>query len=109
MRWVSSARWPLASSSTLPKGHGPSVCTQAGAPSPEFARPILRVPDFSGRAPCLKALTACTMGSRIQTTETGASCARRLAKKIRVEDIVDVLCEAAEGRVHRLWEPLGTK
>jgi 2-methylcitrate dehydratase PrpD len=37
-------------------------------------------------------------------------CALRLSKKgIRPEDITDVLCETAEGYVHRLWEPLADK
>ncbi len=36
-------------------------------------------------------------------------CAARLAKKISVEDIEEVVCEAAEGTVHRLWEPLASK
>jgi 2-methylcitrate dehydratase PrpD len=36
-------------------------------------------------------------------------CARRLAARIRVEDIVEIVCEAAEGTVHRLWEPLAAK
>jgi 2-methylcitrate dehydratase PrpD len=36
-------------------------------------------------------------------------CARRLAERIRVEDIVEIVCEAAEGTVHRLWEPLAAK
>jgi 2-methylcitrate dehydratase PrpD len=37
-------------------------------------------------------------------------CARRLAASgIRVEDIVDIVCEVAEGTVHRLWEPLADK
>lgn len=37
-------------------------------------------------------------------------CALRLAKKgIRAEDITDVLCETAEGYVHRLWDPLASK
>jgi 2-methylcitrate dehydratase PrpD len=36
-------------------------------------------------------------------------CARRLAKRIRIENIEEVLCEAAEGTVHRLWEPLAAK
>ena len=42
-------------------------------------------------------------------TQPYVDCARRLAKKIRVEDIVEVVCEAAEGTVHRLWEPLAAK
>jgi 2-methylcitrate dehydratase PrpD len=42
-------------------------------------------------------------------TQPYVDCACRLAKKIRVEDIVDVVCEAAEGTVHRLWEPLAAK
>jgi 2-methylcitrate dehydratase PrpD len=37
-------------------------------------------------------------------------CALRLSKKgISPEDVVDVLCETAEGYVHRLWEPLASK
>ncbi|MBX9811910.1 MAG: MmgE/PrpD family protein [Burkholderiales bacterium] len=37
-------------------------------------------------------------------------CAVRLSKKgIRAEDVADVLCETAEGYVHRLWEPLASK
>jgi len=37
-------------------------------------------------------------------------CALRLAKRqIPPEDIVDILCETAEGYVHRLWDPLASK
>jgi 2-methylcitrate dehydratase PrpD len=37
-------------------------------------------------------------------------CAIRLARRgIRPEDVVDVLCETAEGYVHRLWDPLESK
>jgi 2-methylcitrate dehydratase PrpD len=37
-------------------------------------------------------------------------CARRLAARgIRAEDIDAILCEVAEGTVHRLWEPLADK
>jgi len=36
-------------------------------------------------------------------------CARRLAKKVQIEDIAEVVCEAAEGTLHRLWEPLKAK
>ncbi len=37
-------------------------------------------------------------------------CARRLAKRgIKPEDVVDVVCETAEGYVHRLWDPLPAK
>jgi len=36
-------------------------------------------------------------------------CARRLAKKVRAEDIEEIVCEAAEGTLHRLWEPLAAK
>ena len=37
-------------------------------------------------------------------------CALRLAARgIAPEDIVDVVCETAEGYVHRLWEPLAAK
>jgi 2-methylcitrate dehydratase PrpD len=36
-------------------------------------------------------------------------CARRLSKKLKLEEIEEVVCEAAEGTVHRLWEPLAAK
>jgi 2-methylcitrate dehydratase PrpD len=37
-------------------------------------------------------------------------CAMRLAQKgFRAEDVAEVLCETAEGYVHRLWEPLAAK
>jgi 2-methylcitrate dehydratase PrpD len=37
-------------------------------------------------------------------------CARRLAARgIAAEDITAILCEVAEGTVHRLWEPLADK
>jgi len=37
-------------------------------------------------------------------------CALRLAQKgFRAEDVADVLCETAEGYVHRLWDPLPAK
>jgi 2-methylcitrate dehydratase PrpD len=37
-------------------------------------------------------------------------CARRLAGRgVRPEDIEEIVCEVAEGTVHRLWEPLADK
>jgi 2-methylcitrate dehydratase PrpD len=36
-------------------------------------------------------------------------CARRLAKRIQLEQIEEIVCEAAQGTVHRLWEPLAAK
>ena len=37
-------------------------------------------------------------------------CALRLSKQgFKAEDVVDVLCETAEGYVHRLWDPLPAK
>lgn len=37
-------------------------------------------------------------------------CARRLAAKgVKAEDIREIVCEVAEGTVHRLWEPLAVK
>ncbi len=37
-------------------------------------------------------------------------CARRLAARgIKPEDVVGIVCEVAEGTVHRLWEPLADK
>jgi 2-methylcitrate dehydratase PrpD len=42
-------------------------------------------------------------------TQPYVDCAKRLGQKIRIEDIQEVVCEAAEGTVHRLWEPLAAK
>jgi 2-methylcitrate dehydratase PrpD len=42
-------------------------------------------------------------------TQPYVDCARRLAKKVKLEDIDEVVCETAEGIVHRLWEPLADK
>src|SRR5579862_5224485 len=37
-------------------------------------------------------------------------CARRMAARgINAEDIAEIVCEVAEGTVHRLWEPLADK
>jgi 2-methylcitrate dehydratase PrpD len=37
-------------------------------------------------------------------------CARRLAARgLRAEDVAAIVCEVAEGTVHRLWEPLADK
>src|SRR3984893_15052535 len=37
-------------------------------------------------------------------------CARRLAARgVQAEDIAEIVCEVAEGTVHRLWEPLASK
>jgi 2-methylcitrate dehydratase PrpD len=37
-------------------------------------------------------------------------CARRLAVRgIKPEDVAEIVCEVAEGTVHRLWEPLADK
>jgi len=42
-------------------------------------------------------------------TQPYVDCARRLGKKIQFENIEEIVCEAAEGTVHRLWEPLADK
>jgi 2-methylcitrate dehydratase PrpD len=42
-------------------------------------------------------------------TQPYVDCARRLAARVRTEEIDEVVCEAAEGTVHRLWEPLAAK
>jgi 2-methylcitrate dehydratase PrpD len=36
-------------------------------------------------------------------------CARRLARRVRAADIVEMVCDVGEGTVHRLWEPLAAK
>jgi 2-methylcitrate dehydratase PrpD len=42
-------------------------------------------------------------------TQPYVDCARRLAQRVDVDDIEEVVCETAEGIVHRLWEPLADK
>jgi 2-methylcitrate dehydratase PrpD len=42
-------------------------------------------------------------------TQPYVDCARRLAKMVDVDSIVEVVCEVSEGTVHRLWEPLADK
>jgi 2-methylcitrate dehydratase PrpD len=42
-------------------------------------------------------------------TQPYVDCARRLASKLSIDDIAEVVCETAEGIVHRLWEPLAGK
>jgi 2-methylcitrate dehydratase PrpD len=36
-------------------------------------------------------------------------CARRLSRRVDFRNIEEIVCEAAEGTVHRLWEPLAAK
>jgi len=36
-------------------------------------------------------------------------CARRLARRVRADDVVEMVCDVGEGTVHRLWEPLASK
>jgi 2-methylcitrate dehydratase PrpD len=36
-------------------------------------------------------------------------CARRLSARVDFRNIEEIVCEAAEGTVHRLWEPLAAK
>jgi 2-methylcitrate dehydratase PrpD len=36
-------------------------------------------------------------------------CARRLAAKVKAEEIKELVCGVGEGTVHRLWEPLAAK
>jgi 2-methylcitrate dehydratase PrpD len=36
-------------------------------------------------------------------------CARRLGRRVRAEDVVEMVCAVGEGTVHRLWEPLAGK
>jgi 2-methylcitrate dehydratase PrpD len=42
-------------------------------------------------------------------TQPYVDCAQRLAQKIDITQIAEVVCEAAEGTAHRLWEPLADK
>jgi 2-methylcitrate dehydratase PrpD len=36
-------------------------------------------------------------------------CARRLAAKVKADEIRELVCDVGEGTVHRLWEPLAAK
>jgi len=36
-------------------------------------------------------------------------CARRLAGRVKPEDVAEIVCDVGEGTVHRLWEPLAAK
>ena len=36
-------------------------------------------------------------------------CARRLGRRVKADDIVEMVCDVGEGTVHRLWEPLAAK
>jgi 2-methylcitrate dehydratase PrpD len=36
-------------------------------------------------------------------------CARRLGRRVDFQNIEEIVCEVAEGTVHRLWEPLAAK
>ncbi len=42
-------------------------------------------------------------------TQPYVDCAVRLSKKLDISKIEEVVCETAEGIVHRLWEPLASK
>ncbi|HET8920950.1 MAG TPA: MmgE/PrpD family protein [Xanthobacteraceae bacterium] len=36
-------------------------------------------------------------------------CARRLGRRVKADDVVELVCDVGEGTVHRLWEPLAAK
>ena len=36
-------------------------------------------------------------------------CARRLGRRVKADEIVEMICDVGEGTVHRLWEPLAAK
>jgi len=36
-------------------------------------------------------------------------CARRLGRRVKTDDVVEMVCDVGEGTVHRLWEPLAAK
>ena len=43
-------------------------------------------------------------------TQPFIDCAIRLAESgVRADDIAEIVCDVAEGTVHRLWEPLADK
>src|SRR6476646_522678 len=104
MRSASSARWRAASSSTSRRARGPSACTPAGrrkpASAPSTSRGTegdwARLTDGFGEEWVANGIAfkpyACgTM------TQPYVDCARRLAKKVDVDSIVEVVCEVGEG------------
>jgi 2-methylcitrate dehydratase PrpD len=42
-------------------------------------------------------------------TQPFIDCAIALARELKAEDIISMVCEVGEGTVHRLWEPLAQK
>jgi 2-methylcitrate dehydratase PrpD len=42
-------------------------------------------------------------------TQPYVDCAARLGKRVQFSEIQEIMCEVAEGTVHRLWEPLASK
>ena len=73
------------------------------------------VPDFR---PLLDRLGSCWVMQTVAfkpyacgtMTQPFIDCAIQLAEDdVRAEDITDIVCEVAEGTVHRLWEPLASK
>jgi 2-methylcitrate dehydratase PrpD len=36
-------------------------------------------------------------------------CARRLGRRVKADDVVEMVCDVGEGTVHRLWEPIAAK
>ena len=36
-------------------------------------------------------------------------CARRLGRRVKADDVVEMVCDVGEDTVHRLWEPLAAK
>src|SRR5690348_11283693 len=36
-------------------------------------------------------------------------CARRLGRRVKADNVIEMVCDVGEGTVHRLWEPLAAK
>ena len=128
-----------ASSNISPKAPGPSACIPAGRRSPAIARRCWRAAASIGPRTVFEGVHGLFHGFAHTTqgdyaalddfgtrwvTETLAfkpypcgtmahpyiDCARRLAARgIKPDDIKEMVCEVAEGTVHRLWEPLAAK
>ena len=138
MRSASPAAWRAASSSISPRARGPSGCMRAGR-AVRHPGGAAAGRGLSARAPCSRACMACSRlrahGERrlrrLTATSVGAGSRIRwpsnpipvgpwrspisiardgwLARGIRPEEIREIVCEVAEGTVHRLWEPLADK
>lgn len=71
-----------------------------------YVRAAMEGWEASGKCTAIGHARALDAGT---TTHPYIDCARRLSKKLNFQDIEEIVCEAAQGTLHRLWEPLAAK